>query len=668
MKSYRPKNHFKKMNVKGISLGLISLALLITCPLLKAQQNPCSVQKSKASLKVLNKANATPQQMAQMEKYDVGFHHLNLHAERDTKYLSGSVRTIAKSKVNALDTFVFQLHSNLLLDSVINFNGKRLTVLRQSDIGMVVLDSAYALNQRIDLTIYYHGTAPSSGSAAIGEGYSTKASPTYGNQISWSLSQPYSAYEWWPCKQSLQDKIDSVFTTVSTDTANKVGACGLLKSVTPLGNGKHRYHWETRYITDYYLVMITVGQYKEYRAYARPKQIADSILVQHYIYTNPLAYSNNVSSIQATVPLIETLSDLFGVYPFYKEKYGHVMAPFSGGMEHQTMTSLGIFNFGIVAHELGHQWFGDHVTCATWSDIWLNEGMATYIEYLASKALQDSLTARNVLLAMQFDAKGDSGSVYCADTVSVGRIFSSALTYNKGGSAIRVLHYLLGDSLFFQVLKTYQIRFGNGNASTKDFNALVNELSGKNYDYFFNQWIYGAGLPTYTIKWNQVGKLYVSIDQENAQWPANLFDLPLPFTAKLINGRDTSFSIRQFAAHSLDSVNISDKISTLSFDINSWILKNASISFDATISGMALAEPKPEVRIYPNPSHGRVEIEAGKPGVLKGQVLDLLGRELETFTLEGRLELNLSSLPAGLYVIKLTNAAGASISQKIVLN
>ncbi len=634
--------------------------------LVKAQ-HACANAKQNAAQKNLLKANATNQQMQRMEQYDVVFYHLFLNLERTSTAISGKVRTLAKSRVNGLDTFVFQLHANLIVDSVLSSNNIKLSVRRDVDLALVKLPSPCSINQFLDVQIFYHGIPPSGASAAIGNGFSNKASPSYGNQITWSLSQPYSAYEWWPCKQSLQDKIDSVFISVSTDTSNKVGSNGLLKSIVPAGNGKHTYNWETRYPMNYYLVAATVGQYTEYKAYAKPKQIGDSILIQNYIYSNPLAYSNNASSINATKPLLETFSDLFGVYPFYKEKYGHVMAPFSGGMEHQTMTSLGIFNFGIVAHELAHQWFGDNVTCATWSDIWLNEGNATYCEYLAAKYLTSATNAVNVITKIQNDAKAEVGSVYCTDTTNVNRIFSSGLTYNKGGSAIRVLHYLLGDSMFFKVNRTYQIRFANKNASTKDYNLLVNELSGKNYDYFFNQWIYGVGYPTYSIKWNQIGsQLYFSIAQSNVQAASNLVQLPLPFVVTTNNG-DTTIYLQQGEALSLHSLMVSGTVTNISFDPESWILKNYSIAKDGTLNGLEGLNNYLGISIFPNPAKDNLTLLNAQNKAVEIEICDMYGKTLLSNEMNSTGNISIANLANGVYIIRILAGEFTCYSQKIIV-
>lgn len=634
----------------------ISFSFFILISIITWAQHPCALAKQESFQQQLKKGNANSLQMDLMELYDVHFHHLNLGVERTTKYIQGSVRTKAIWRTNETDTFGFQLHSNFTIDSILDYaSGSKLTFSHVADFCYAQTGNGGNKGSEIDLQIFYKGTAPTSGSAAIGDGFSNKNSPTYGNQITWSLSQPYSAYEWWPCKQSLQDKIDSVFTSITTDTSNKAGGCGLLNLLEPSAiSGKHTFHWKTFYPIDYYLIMVSVGKYTEYVAYAKPKGLADSILVQHYIYNNPTAYTQNLSSINSTVPLIEKFSDLFGLYPFHAEKYGHVMAPFSGGMEHQTMTTLGIFNFGLVAHELGHQWFGDHVTCATWKDIWLNEGMATYLEYLAAKYLKTASVAENEIITMHAEAKKGTGSVYCYDTTSVSRIFSSAITYNKGGSAVRVLHYLLGDSMFFHVLKTYQSRFAFRTASTNDFRLLVNEVSGRNLDYFFENWIYKGGWPTYVSKWNQRDSmLYLQIGQTNYEVPSNLFDLMLPYKITFKAGGDTIIYVRQNNELTYFSIKINQPIQSIVLDPESWILKNSTVQFDATINSIEDPYQPSTFTIYPNPTSEKLLIGSNRNGIFSYKIFDLMGKLLQSGLVENNGSIDITALKEGCFLFQL---------------
>ena len=647
---------------------LFAFCLILAVKFAGAQvQHVCSQSKLSASLRnTLTKNNLNSAEASLIEKYDVGFHHLSLAVERTGTAIKGSVRTISRSRVAQLDTFLFQLHSNFIVDSILTPSQDRLTFAKMGNVTAVLLPQSVGLNQTIDLTIYYRGTPPSGANAAIGNGFSNRASPTYGNQITWSLSEPYSAYEWWPCKQSLQDKIDSCFISITTDTSNKVGSNGNLVSVEPKDNGKHTYHWQTRYAMNYYLVALTVGQYREYVSYAKPKQIADSILIQNYIY-NATAYNNNKASIDITAKQLELFSDLFGVYPYHKEKYGHMMAPFSGGMEHQTMSSMGIFNFGIVAHELGHQWFGNHVTCATWSDIWLNEGFASYTEYLAAKYLNSPANALSVLNGMHTSAKAGIGSVYVTDTNNVSRIFSSALTYEKGGSAVRVLHYILGDSLFFDMCRTYLNKHGNGNASTADLAQVCKEVSGKNLDYYFDQWIYGAGFPSYQIKWNyKGGKLFVKLTQSNAQDANNVFNLSLPMLIRRAGASDTLVYLNNTKSNELFEIGLIDSVNFIQLDPENWILKNVQVTFDGGLNALSGLNPEEDFLVYPNPAKDVIHFSASQSRGMRMEVYNMLGVLCLEETIGSEQFVDVRSLEKGIYFYKIIGSA-SHYSGKIII-
>lgn len=608
------------------------------------------------------KRDASASQMQLMEKYDVVFHHLNLAVERTSTAISGSVRTIAVAR-EPIDTFAFQLYRTYTIDSIIG--AQSYTFSKDSDVVYVPLERIYQPNEKIDISIYYRGTAPAAQSAAIGAGFSNRASPTYGNRITWSLSQPYSAYEWWPCKQSLQDKIDSIKVYVTTDTSNKVGSNGLLKRIVPATTGKHRYEWESNYPISYYLISIAVGQYTEYSYYAKPTQLPnDSILVQNYLY-NQLAFTNNKASIEATVPQLEMFSDKFGLYPFYKEKYGHSMAPFSGGMEHQTMTTQGVFPYDIVAHELAHQWFGDQVTCATWSDIWLNEGFATYGEYIAEEFLRTDQDRRDKLAEIQNAARNTDNSVWVNDTTDVSRIFNSNSTYQKGAAIVHVLRYQFNnDSIFFAMLRAYQNRYSMKTADIQQFKTVAEEFYGADLTDYFDQWYFGKGYPVYAARWNQIGNtLVLSLSQTNGRPAATTrFTSAVPVTLKTTTG-DTTIRVQPTNVNDTFSLNITRTINTLEVDPQNWILKGSgSVIKDNNLTALKEWAKLNQLHIYPNPTHHSISYELSTNHVV--YIMGLDGKQLiAKKQLAGETNVDLSTLSKGVYIIEWTDLEGNKLGR-----
>ncbi|HPI55713.1 MAG TPA: M1 family aminopeptidase, partial [Chitinophagaceae bacterium] len=363
---------------------ILLLTFLLTGMFSFAQENgTCQQTKITQHHQVTKKYRAGISDNALMNQYDVHFYFLDLAIERNSTIVSGSV-TMGVNATAIMDTFCFELNNTLTIDSVM-YNGLSLQVVRVGNISYAKFPSSINNGQSVSVQIFYHGDASVTGGSAIGDGFATDTSPSWGNQVTWSLSQPYSAYEWFPCKQFLQDKADSSWVYVTTSNQNKVGSNGLLEGVDSLPNNKVRYRWKSHYMMDYYLISVAVAKYVDYTIYAHPTSLPnDSIKIVNYVYDNPNTLTAFKSKIDSNALVLEYFSDLFGLYPFYEEKYGHAMAPIGGGMEHQTMSTMGnLGSFGVNSHELMHQWFGDHVTCKTWKDIFINEGFASYGEYLA---------------------------------------------------------------------------------------------------------------------------------------------------------------------------------------------------------------------------------------------------------------------------------------------
>ena len=365
---------------------------------------------------------------------------------------------------------------------------------------------------------------------------------------------------------------------------------------------------------------------------ANPAGAPNPIPIVNYIYNNPATLTQFQAEINNTAPMLVAFSDLYGLYPFYKEKYGHCMAPLSGGMEHQTMTTQGFFEFTLTAHELGHQWFGDNVTCGSWRDIWLNEGFASYSEYVALENLRPGQkpawmdnTHSNVL-------SSPTGSVYipAADSMNVNRIFNGRLSYDKGATVLHMLRFEMNsDSLFFTTLKTYQQQFKDGTAKTPDFKQVAETVSGKNLTSFFNQWVYGEGYPTFDLRWNQTGKqlLINSIQSPSAGGITPLFDTSIEF--KLLRSiGDTLITVRQDQVSEFFALNVNGTVSGIEIDPNQWILNmDGAIIYDVNlVNGTPDEVSATNIVIYPNPVNSYLTVTHPDFKIKYFRIYDAAGR------------------------------------------
>ncbi len=654
--------------MKKIILSLYLICL--TAFVFGQEMNPCSLSKSAAYSKPSKKSRAGTNDNILMNRYDVHFYYIDLNVERNTTVISGST-TIGTTVMSAsLDTFCFELNPSLVIDSI-EYNNQNLAYTRVGAITYALLPSPQTQNTTLSVKIYYKGDASITGAGAIGDGFSTGTSASWGNAATWSLSEPFSAYEWFPCKQFLQDKADSAWVFVTTDKTNKAGSNGLLEGIDSLLPGnKSRYRWKTHYPIDYYLISVAVAKYVDYTIYAHPAAMPnDSIPIVNYVYDNPATLTNFKPRIDSVPMVLEYYSELFGLYPFSQEKYGHCMAPFGGGMEHQTMTSIGnLGSFSTNSHELMHQWFGDHVTCKTWKDIFINEGFASYGEYLAFEHFRSLTAAQAKMLNVHNDVLTDpTAMVYFTDTTNVNRIFDSRLTYNKGSAVVHTLRFVLGDSLFFNGLKNFQQNFSFSTASITDLKISLENFTGKNLNNYFSQWLFGEGYPVISAEYASDGtNLFLKVTHTTSSTVTPLFKTPLEIKCTSASG-DTTFTIDITQNSNTFIIPTKKNITGLTLDPKNWLLNTVgTISYNPALISLSLDNIALDnsIRIYPNPTTDYLQIENSSSEMTTLSLFDWNGRRLQHQTLNALTILDISALAKGVYLLEIRNATG-KISRKV---
>jgi aminopeptidase N len=507
---------------------------------------------------------------------DIHYLRLDIKANDTTTYVEGTAYYQAEITRDGLTEIVLDLSHSLIVDSLF-VDEEIVNYAQQADYLTIYLAEAYSKARKFDLQIFYRGASPTGG---FFSGISSRKDFNYGVPVTWTLSEPFGARDWFPSKQVLTDKIDSVDMNITTPDHCLAGSNGNLISITTLPDGSKCHHWKSRYPIDYYLISITVSDFQDYRIYAHPKGSIDSLLVQNYIFNRPAVLPAFKAGIDRTVTFIELFASLFGPYPFDKEKYGHCLAPIGGGMEHQTMTTLSSFEFGLVAHELCHMWFGDHVTCASWQDIWLNEGFASYGEYLAHHFIEGNSSGLTwIRNAHETAMLNPNGSVYVPllQISDENRIFSDPLSYKKGASIIHMLRYEVNDdSIFFNILREYGKRFAFGTATGEDFRKITEELSGKDFQWFFNQWYYGEGYPIINVSWNQKAKI-ISINTEQSPSASTpLFKTSMDLQLQFAQG-DTTVRIWMDDIQNHFEFFSNKEIISVNADPDSWLLKKTTV-------------------------------------------------------------------------------------------
>ncbi|NBW60045.1 MAG: hypothetical protein EBR41_05715, partial [Crocinitomicaceae bacterium] len=341
-----------------------------------------------------------------------------------------------------------------------------------------------------------------------------------------------------------------------------------------------------------------------------PVGAPNPILIQNFIYDNPQTFINFENDINETADFIELFYDLYGPYPFEDQKYGHCMAPIGGGMEHQTMTTQGSFSKGLTSHELAHQWWGNNVTCASWSDIFINEGFASYSEYLMLENLYPAEKVQHMLDVHDNVLSQTGGSVWFSDTLNENRIFNGRLSYDKGSGIIHSIRYLMNnDSLFFAGLREFQNDFKDSVARGIDLRNKMQEISSINYTPFFEQWYFGEGYPTYSIRWKQSGQDLLLELNHTASKPSVTPTFTNPIDLRFIRQGMSDTLIRFNVTSNSQQFYISNfgtLSSTISVDPQNWIINNLGtiIQDNSLVNLTEVNENNIVLTIVPNPNNG----------------------------------------------------------------
>mgnify|MGYP000218129275 CR=1 FL=1 len=489
----------------------------------------------------------------------------------------------------------------------------------------------------------------------------------YGDTVMWTLSEPYGAKDWWPCKQDLADKFDQLDMRVTVPKKYKVAANGLLQSITPIGLNDLQYHWKHNYPIVTYLVAFAVADYVVMTETLDLKE--GELEFVNYVYPQDSATAaEDLREFKNTMDLFE---DLLGPYPFRKEHYGHAQFGWGGGMEHQTMSFMNNFQYPLVAHELAHQWFGDHVTCGSWEDLWLNESFATYFEGLTverfqSKALWDYW---KVLKTNNITKKPD-GSVFVTDTNNINRLFNGRLTYNKGAYVLNMLRWQVGDSTFFAAIRNYlsDPNLAGGYARTSDLQSHMEAISGQNLQNFFDIWFLGEGYPTYQVNWNQQqdSTLNLTVNQSTSHPSVPFYAMPLPIRAEGWT-RDTVLRLDHTFSGESFSAKIPFQVIKVVMNHDLWLLTGEN-----QVIGLRENMLEAQVSIYPNPAKDRIYLEGLEASntEIEFKLFDTFGRLVITQTIKPNtnpIELDVHTLKPGFYLLKAITENGP-ISQEIIVH
>jgi hypothetical protein len=471
--------------------------------------------------------------------------HYLLDLELIPEYSGSTVVAVRVEGVSTVDfeptadgrmTFTLDLHSGLTVNSV---TGDVDSWSRVGNTIEIQLDRSYDTGESVQVAVDYEGYPVPASFGAF------KWWLRNGELVIATLSEPFYARYWWPCKDALDDKATlQMWVTVPSDLV--AFSNGSLTATEALPGSRTQYRWHEQYPMIPYLASLAVTSYESYELQYDYEQggVPGSMPVSCHFYPDhwdsvagePLPdYKQGCDELP---DMLETFSGLFGLYPWIDEKYDAVETGGSGGlgasMEHQTISSMWRINSysDIMAHELAHQWWGDEITCETWYDIWINEGFASYSESLYREFRPGGSVDSYWIRVNGRRPFNPDAQVYRTSISTTGAIFSTNDIYNKGSWVLHMLRHVLGDESFFAALADYRAQYGNDSATVAEFASTISGSFGEDLTWFTDQWVMNPGSPDY--EWNysseQIGGqelLKLAIWQTQNLGGYGLFTMPI---------------------------------------------------------------------------------------------------------------------------------------------
>lgn len=617
-------------------------------------------EEQRAQERINTISNTTAAITSASNNYDVKYYRCEWEVNPAVRFIAGKV-TVYFMVTSSTNNIQIDLANTLVVDSI---KQRSALLTKQQSNNTLSMDFPATINAGVldSVSIFYKGVPPNNGFGSF------ETTTHAGTPVMWTLSEPYGSRDWWPCKNGLDDKADSMDILITSLPQYRAASNGLLQSETLIAGGSKKLtYWKHRYPIASYLVCFAVTNYAVFN---------NSVLLgttnlpmQTFCYPESLAAFQ--AGTQNTLDALQLFHNNFGDYPFIKEKYGHVQFGWGGGMEHQTASFMFNVSESLVAHELGHQWFGDKVTCGSWEDIWLNEGFATFLAafYMENKYPANTLNSRKAVIN-NITSLPD-GSVWVDDTSNVGRIFSSRLSYNKGSYLLYMLRWKLGDAAFFSGLKQYlqDPKTTYGFAKTDDLKRNLEQASGQNLTEFFKDWFKGQGYPSYNVQWTQIGSEYVNIkmNQTTSHASVNFFEMPVALKFKNATQERTIVVDHRTNGETLFK-QIGFIADTVLIDPEYWLISRNNVSSkvaDGT-TGQNI------VQVFPNPvtDHFFVyfrKMQASSANInlynTRGQLL--YRRTVNMINGSEYVQLPSANLPAGTYFIRI-NAGDFKLVKKLV--
>jgi len=466
--------------------------------------------------------------------YDVLFYNLDVTIDPETKSIQGSNGLRFKAMQDFTELQV-DLFANMKIGKII-YHNDTLLFTRKYDAVFVRFPETVKKGTLEEIQIIFSGTPQLPDYSTLSGGFFWLQDK---NGKPWIevVSQGAGASLWWPCKDHLSDKPDSMHIAVTIPSGLTAIANGQFISKTELPGKQTRFQWAVHYPINTYNAVLYIGDY------AHISDVYDENGIKFPLNYYYLSYTGDPAKkiIEYVKPMLALYQKDFGPYPFPRDGYALVESPY--GMEHQSAVSIGTYtnpadqtalNLSEMQvtlwHESAHEWWGNAVTCSDYADFWIHETFASYAEVLCKTEFFGKEAGEKYLLDEHVDNKEPIIGFYGVNDFHMGDM------YTKGTRMIATLRCVMNnDSLFFNMLRGLQKHFAYQSVNTNDVIQFTNGISGSDYSYLFDQYLKYPKIPTLNLSLKPSG---TGLDVRY-QWKADVTDFRLP--VKISTGKEPFF-------------------------------------------------------------------------------------------------------------------------------
>lgn len=439
--------------------------------------------------------------------YDIYFYNLTVKILPEKKSIEGSNQIHFKANQNT-NRIQVDLSDNFEINSI-RWHGRELKYTRVYNAIFINFNENLPIGENQILTVTYSGVPRVAPSPPWNGGFVWEK--TRGDWWIGVACEHLGASSWWPCKDHLSEKPDSMSINIQVPSGYQAIANGNLRSTKPAGNNYTNFEWFVSYPINSYGVTFYMGKFVDFNEVFT--NINGSYNIDYYVLPNHLKKAKKYYN--QTKDIVKVYEKLYGEYPFKKDGIAMVEAPFAG-MEHQSAIAIGD-EYGsrkrrdyentdydyLIVHETAHEWWGNTVTMGDMADAWISEGFATYSEHLFIEeklGYPEYISASASTMKLIFNIWPMVGIRDVNDNTFIGGDI-----YNKGAAMLNNLRCIMNnDSTFFALIKSFYNQYKFKIVTSNDFVKFVNNYTGKDYTDFFNKFLYGTNPPVlqYSFKLN----------------------------------------------------------------------------------------------------------------------------------------------------------------------